>query len=133
MRAYDVAIAALALDVDHKWLDNLVAHHDIPGVERFARGVSRRLSMRALLAAAIARDLQRELAVPAARAVEIARRTLVSHHSDLALTPALSVRLDLAVLEREIAHRLVHAMETAAPRRRGRPPGQSRKSERGTP
>ncbi|HEX8850921.1 MAG TPA: hypothetical protein VF761_15425 [Gemmatimonadaceae bacterium] len=133
MRAYDVAVGALALDVDRKWLDNLIAHHDIRGVERFARGVSRRLSMRALLTAAIVRDLQRELAVPAARAVEIAQRLLAGHHSDLALTPALSVRLDLAALEREIAHRLIHAMETAAPRRRGRPPGHSRKSERGTP
>lgn len=133
MRSYDVATAALALQVDRKWLDNLIAHHDVVGVERFARGVSRRLSMRALVAAAIARDLQRELAVPAARAVEIATRALAHHHPDLPLAPALSLRIDHAALEREIAHHLVHAMETAAPRRRGRPPGHHRKRERGTP
>ena len=133
-RVYDVGIAALALDVDRKWLDNLVAQHDVPGVERGGRGVARRLSIRALVAAGVARDLQRELGVAAARAVEIARRVLLAgEHPVLRLSPALSVHLDVAVAEREVEARLIHAMETAVPRRRGRPPRDARKARRGTP
>lgn len=132
MRVYNIAVAALALDVDRKWLDNLVAQHHIAGVERFTRGVSRRLSVRALLAAAIVRDLQRELGVPAGRAVEAASRALASSHHHIQLSPAVSVHLDLSALERALDQRLVHAMETAVPRRRGRPPGQPRKAQRGT-
>ena len=131
-RAYDVGIAALALDVDRKWLDNLVAQHDVPGVEHGGRGVARRLSVRALVAAGVARDLQRELGVAAARAVDIARAVLAGDRSVLTLSPALSVHLDLAAAEREVETRLVHAMETAVPRRRGRPPRDPRKARRGT-
>lgn len=122
-RVYDIAVAALALDVDRKWLDNLTAHHELPGVERFARGVPRRLSIRALVAAAVARDLQRELGVPAHRAVRIAARAVEESRHTLPLSPALSVHLDLPAVEREVETRLLHAMETAVPRRRGRPPG----------
>lgn len=132
MRVYNIAVAALALDVDRKWLDNLIAQHDIAGVERFTRGVSRRLSVRALLAAAIVRDLQGELGVPAGRAVEAAGRVLASSHHRISLSPAVSVHLDLPALERSLDQRLVHAMETAVPRRRGRPPGRARKAQRGT-
>ena len=131
-RVYDVGIAALALDVDRKWLDNLVAQHDVPGVEHGGRGVARRLSVRALVAAGVARDLQRELGVAAARAVDIARAVLAGDRSVLTLSPALSVHLDLAAAEREVETRLVHAMETAVPRRRGRPPRDPRKARRGT-
>ena len=131
-RVYDVGIAALALDVDRKWLDNLVAQHDVPGVEHGGRGVARRLSVRALVAAGVARDLQRELGVAAGRAVDIARAVLAGDRSVLTLSPALSVHLDLAAAEREVETRLVHAMETAVPRRRGRPPRDSRKARRGT-
>lgn len=133
MRAYDVAISSLALDVERKWLDNLLAQHDVPGVERVARGVSRQLSMRALVAAAVVRDLQRELGVPVARGLEVARHAADSHGHDMPLSPALSVRFDLSLIEREIGHRLIHAMERAAPRRRGRPPHDARKRRRGTP
>ena len=132
-RVYDVGIAALALDVDRKWLDNLVAQHDVPGVERGGRGVARRLSVRALVAAGVARDLQRELGVAASRAVDIARAVVAGDRPELRLSPALSVHLDLAAAEREVERRLVHAMETAVPRRRGRPPRDMRKARRGTP
>ena len=133
MRVYDVAVAALALGVDRKWLDNLIAHHDIPGIERFARGVSRRLSIRALVVAAVARDLQRELGVPLVRAVAVAERAVSGAHSSVHLSPALSVHLDLGAVEREVEHRLLHAMETSVPRRRGRPPRATRQARRGTP
>ena len=128
MRAYDPALAALALDVESKWLDNAISLHEVPGVIREARGVTRRLSMRALVVLAVARDLQRELGVPLARGMPLARRLV-----DAPRVPAgsiLAVSVDPDAVEREITERLAAVMERFVPRRRGRPPSKAR---RGTP
>ena len=148
-RVYDIAIAALALGVDRKWLDNLTAHHVIPGAEHFARGVPRRLSMRTLVTAAVVRDLGRELGVPVARGVELAVSVVGAPPLGSVGEPAaedtpdrggersavkrigstITLAIDIPSLERQIEARLLIAMETAVPRRRGRPP---RKERRGT-
>lgn len=150
-RVYDIAVAALALGVGRKWLDNLTSQHSIPGTEHFARGVARRLSMRTLITAAVVRDLNRELGVPVGRGVELASTMLggvegESGAIDESGRPALNVAwpaslverrigsavtlsLEVTRLEREIERRLLDAMETVVPRRRGRPP---RKERRGT-
>jgi hypothetical protein len=145
-RVYNIAVAALALDVERKWLDNLTAQHSIPGTEHVARGVARRLSMRTLLTAAIVRDLSRGLGVPVSRGVEVAGTMLdsraspempaqpveessASPHQVLAIAESVTLAVDVARLEREIERRLLEAMETVVPRRRGRPP---RKERRGT-
>src|SRR6476660_4384972 len=80
-RAYDIAVAAVAIGVERKWLDNLTAQHSIPGTEHVARGVARRLSMRTLLTAAIVRDLNRGLGVPVGRGVEVASSILGAQQS----------------------------------------------------
>lgn len=149
-RVYDIAVAAVALGVERKWLDNLTAQHDIPGTEHVARGVARRLAMRTLVTAAIVRDLNRGLGVPVARAVRIASTVLGERGLDApplaelaressghaGVLPALipigdsaALTIDLGRLERDIERRLLEAMETVVPRRRGRPP---RKERRGT-
>jgi hypothetical protein len=146
-RVYDIAVASLAIGVERKWLDNLTAQHSIPGTEHVARGVARRLSMRTLLTAAIVRDLNRGLGVPVARGVEVAIAMLEgeppveaavqsgSQESPTASRPVLTVAesvkltVDVERLERDIERRLLDAMETVVPRRRGRPP---RKERRGT-
>ena len=148
-RVYDIAVAALAIGVERKWLDNLTAQHTIPGTEHVARGVARRLSMRTLLTAAIVRDLNRGLGVPVGRGVEVASSILGAQQSreGVAIAPSgpeellaaprallpiaesLTLAVDVERLEREIERRLLEAMETVVPRRRGRPP---RKERRGT-
>ena len=142
-RVYDIAVAALAIGVERKWLDNLTAQHSIPGTEHVARGVARRLSMRTLLTAAIVRDLSRGLGVPVSRGVELAGSILKGDSEGplepLAAAAAPTARLSVAEsvalivevgrLEKEIERRLLEAMETVVPRRRGRPP---RKERRGT-
>ncbi|NUQ19683.1 MAG: hypothetical protein HOQ09_01855 [Gemmatimonadaceae bacterium] len=130
---YDIAVASLALGVERKWLDNLLSQHDIPGVEHVARGVTRKLSTRALVTAAAVRDLQRRLGVPAGRAVELAAHVVAASHHRVELSPALTIHLDLTTLERDLERRLVHAMETAVPRRRGRPAADRHQRRRGTP
>ena len=149
-RVYDIAVAAVALGVERKWLDNLTAQHEIPGTEHVARGVARRLAMRTLVTAAIVRDLNRNLGVPVARAVQVASMVLgdrgpsapaliMSPPEGPGATPgcplrvavgdSLALTIDVERLEGEIERRLLDAMETVVPRRRGRPP---RKERRGT-
>ena len=142
-RAYDIAVAAVAIGVQRKWLDNLTAQHSIPGTEHVARGVARRLSMRTLLTAAIVRDLNAGLGVPVARAVEVAGSALgqdsvgemervpgpAGSRPAVAVSESVSLIIDVDQLETEIERRLLVAMETVVPRRRGRPP---RKERRGT-
>ena len=152
-RVYDLAVAALALGVYRKWLDNLVAQHTLPGAEHFARGVPRRLSMRTLVTAALVRDLNRELGLPVARGVGMAielveapARTAPSlddrAESDRAMSSApgspaarrvgsaITLSVDVTALERDIETRLLAAMETVVPRRRGRPPLKGRRGTR---
>ena len=150
-RVYDIAVAAVALGVERKWLDNLTTQHDIPGTEHVARGVARRLAMRTLVTAAIVRDLNRSLGVPVARAVQVAASVLAARGLDasarmmssregsdpapdfpsrLSIGDSAALTIDLDQLEGEIERRLLWAMETVVPRRRGRPP---RKERRGTP
>jgi hypothetical protein len=130
-RVYDIAVAALAIDVDRKWLDNLTSQHTIPGTEHFARGVARRLSIRTLLTAAVVRDLNRDLGVPVSRGVELAIAMLgeATPRAESRIGASIMLSVDVAGLEREIERRLLDAMETVVPRRRGRPP---RKERRGT-
>lgn len=149
-RAYDVAVSALALGVERKWLDNLTSQHTIPGTEHVARGVPRRLAMQALVTAAIVRDLNRGLGVSVARAIELAGAVRARGPGEswtnpdligtqaaqqfppevvLAIGDSVTLTIDAALIEQELERRLVTVMETTVPRRRGRPP---RKERRGT-
>ena len=148
-RVYDVAVASLAIGVEKKWLDNLTTHHALPGTEHFARGVPRRLAMRALVTAALVHELNRKLGVPVSRAVDLAAGVLgdslatsgaavgeplvaagIQPLRTVNVTPLISLTVDLYGLERDIDRRLLEAMETAVPRRRGRPPAKERRGTR---
>lgn len=124
-RVYDVAVSALALDVDPKWLDNLLSQHEVPGVARSVRGLARRIPLSALVIIAIARDLQRELGVGIARGVPAASRLAASGdtggRATLSVGHSLALRADLARVRHDLEDRLVDAMEVVVPRRRGRP------------
>jgi hypothetical protein len=120
MRAYTVDVAAIALDVDRKFLDNLLSHHAIPGCVGVRQGVRRRIARDGITRLAIAIALARELGVPIARAVDLACRL----HADRELEAggAIRIALDLAALERTLDPRLATAIESAREPRRGRPP-----------
>ena len=120
MRAFDVNAAAIALDVTPKWLDNLLSHHDIPGVIGGRQGVRRRLQPRSILLIAIAARLVHELGSPMHRALHAAGHLVADGRftGDL----GFELRLDVAGLSREIEARLSEAAEVATLRRRGRPP-----------
>ena len=120
MRAYTVDVAAIALDVDRKFLDNLLSHHAIPGCTGVRQGVRRRIARDGIARLAVTVTLIRELGLPIGRAVDLACRL----HADRSVDAGHSLRiaLDLAALERALDPRLATAVEIAREPRRGRPP-----------
>lgn len=122
-RSYDVRVVALTLDVQIKWLDNLLSHHDLPGCTRARQGVERRISDEGILAIEIVRLLNSELGIPLGRAVQLVRDGL-SMDSGLAIrTPAgITITLPHPRLEQRIASGLRDAIEAAPRIARGRPP-----------
>lgn len=137
MRAFTTHTAAVALDLDSKWVDNLLSHNDVDGCLRVKQGVGRRLTQRGVLHVAIIADLTRSLRIPVRLACNVARGLLgAAGQGDLSsrgatvlsMTSTLALRLDLDALERSLAPRLALAVETARRPRRGRPPGTPRRS-----
>src|SRR5438874_2007471 len=63
-RYYHLDIAAVAAQADHKWVDNLLSRFDIPGVGSAHQGVARRISTTGVYHIALARLINREMAIP---------------------------------------------------------------------
>jgi hypothetical protein len=122
MPLYNTATAAVALKVPPKWLDNLLSHNHIDGLQNETQGVARRLSVEAVAFLMVARELidQMELSVPAA--LRTARRLIDAPEGNLALSPRLHMTLDASALRADVLARLRRAVETAPAPRRGRPP-----------
>ncbi len=119
-RAYTVATAALALDVPSKWVDNILSHHTVPGVEQQRQGVARKLSIDGLLVLALTAFLIQELGAPAPKAIEIAA-ALLGNEGRYESPRGLSLILDLAAFQAGLLERLEIAVEMAPVPRRGRP------------
>jgi hypothetical protein len=120
-RHYHVDIAAFAADADLKWVDNLLSHFEVPGVESARQGVARRLSLDALRTIVLVRALTRDLGLSADRALEAAVRLLGDGHAPAGAWT--EVHLDADAFHREVDRRIADAVEAVVPRRRGRPPG----------
>lgn len=124
-RSYDVAAAALALGVEPKWLDNVLSHHEVPGVSSSRQGVSRAITPSGLLHLAVTRALGEGARVPIGAAIQLAGVLLAGQERGVVETqvaPALTLRLDRVALTSALERRLVDAVEQAPTRRRGRPP-----------
>ena len=124
MRAYTTAVVASALSVERRWLDAVIAQDEIEGVLREKQGVSRAIAPSAVVVIALALTLIETLQLPVRRALGIARSLIVERgtHSP---APGLTIRFDIASLERQIAERLAEAVAAHPPARRGRPPRSS--------
>ena len=120
-RAYTIATAALALGVPAKWLDNTLSHFRIEGVEQERQGLARRLSLHALLVLAVSTLLTRELGIPVARALELAKN-IIAGNGELVFGDRLRLSTELATVRVDLLRSLEHAVEVAPLPRRGRPP-----------
>lgn len=120
MRSYTVAVAALALGAEPKWLDNVLSHHRVRGVPRKKQGIQRQIPPDALLTIAVARALIETLNLPIEKALSIADRLVESPLSSVELPP-LVVHADVRGISSRLNERLADAVEGAARPLRGRP------------
>ena len=121
-RHYHVDIAAYVADADRKWVDNLLSHFDVPGVDAAKQGVARRISASGVHHIALIRRLVVDLAVSIDRAVALAHALLTTDATHVALSEVLALHLDRDRFRRETDRRLSDAVESIVPARRGRPP-----------
>jgi hypothetical protein len=122
VRSYHVAIAGIVADSGEKWIDNLLSHHQLVGVDKLQRGVSRRISIAGIRQIALVRRLVQQLGVPTAVAVSLAARIWEGETGILPLGDGLELRVDLPSLRHDIDVRVARAVESVALARRGRPP-----------
>ena len=121
MRLYSVAVASVAIEAPEKWTDNLIAHHELKGVQSRARGVARGISWPALVHIALVRELHLRLGCSVRDAVSFAAELLATPDGLMAAGHCLRVSLDRERLEHDLHRRLIDALETAPRPRRGRP------------
>jgi ABC-type amino acid transport substrate-binding protein len=121
-RAYTIATAALALGTSVKWLDNVLSHNRVPGVAQERQGISRRLTIEALLVLALAVLLIQELGLLTGRAIELAEE-LAKNEGRFIAERGLILGLDLTSFRVRLLESLENAVEIAPVPRRGRPPG----------
>ena len=121
MRLYSVAITALAVDATVKWVDNLVAHHDLPEVRSRSRGVARAVSWDGVVRIAIVRMLHLQLGCGVREAVSLSGALLRPSTAALSLGRWLTLAVDRVTLEQELQARLAEVLESAPRPKRGRP------------
>ncbi len=122
--SYTVRTAALAIGADTKWVDNVLSHHVVAGVEQGTRGVERRLNDDALIALALCRILCKQLGVPTSTAVGIANEIVADRslaQATYSAAPGVAIQFSLSEIERSVRDRLGDASEATAHVRRGRP------------
>ena len=121
---YSVRLVALTLECDPKWVDNLLSHHSLPGVDQSGQGVERRVSDEGLVLIEATRILSTELGLPLAKAVAVvseAARQRGDPQAAVVMNSGVSLSLPLAALEARIRIRLVDAIDAVGRIRRGRP------------
>ena len=134
MRSYSVAAAALALELEPKWLDNLLSQNRVAGVAQSRQGVARRISPGALYVIATVRDLNQQLQIPVSGALRLAHElwsepsTAPAEARTRLGVGAFSIELDRNTVRRRVDAALADALEMAPRPRRGRPRGRPRQS-----
>ncbi|MEP6491597.1 MAG: hypothetical protein ABJF01_02885 [bacterium] len=123
-RSYHIDIARDVVDADRKWVDNLLSHFKIPGVECAQRGIPRRISASGVHHVALIRHLTQQLGLGVGGAVALAGKLLDGADAELALPVGLELRFDQAAFEQDVDRRIHASVESVTPARRGRPPQQ---------
>src|SRR5881628_3316977 len=120
-RAYTVATAALTLSTTEKWVDNVLSHHSISGVQQRRQGISRRLSIEAILRLSVVLLLIQDVGIPTLHAVALAEM-LIQGGGRYDSAHGLTIAVDLSAVQQRLLERLEIAVEAAPVPRRGRPP-----------
>ncbi len=121
MRLYSVAVASLAIEAPAKWIDNLIAHHQIPDVRSRTRGVARGVSWAGLVRIALIRELHVALGCGVREAVALADHLLRAPTGQMMVGRWSTLGFERRALEEDLQRRLAEALESAPRPRRGRP------------
>ncbi|HSQ31053.1 MAG TPA: hypothetical protein VLN49_14440 [Gemmatimonadaceae bacterium] len=119
---YHIDIAGYASGADRKWVDNLLSHFEVPGVEQRRRGAARRVTQTGLYHIALVRAIAQELGAPIKTSVALATTLMRAHPSELPIFGTLTLRFDRDRFQRDVDVRVAEAVEAIVPARRGRPP-----------
>jgi len=121
-RLYHVDIARHVAAADSKWIDNLLSHFSIPGVDGGRQGTARRITAEGICHITLVRTLASEVGLSLSAATALARRLLQIQGGDLPITRWVGFRFERRAFEEEIERRIAEGVESVAPARRGRPP-----------
>jgi hypothetical protein len=120
-RVYTSPTVALTLGTTAKWLDNVLSHYTVPGVQQKRQGISRRLGLDGILVLAIGLRLIQDLGLAIPHALHLAEA--LAKKGGREITPhGFEISLGLDALRERVLERLEGAVETAPVPRRGRPP-----------
>ena len=123
MPLYNTSTTATALGVSEKWLDNLLSRNKIDGVQQARQGISRRLTVEAIMIIQTARALVEQAGMSVPTAVALAQ-TLVNVPGGIQrYSPYLTVHLQVETLRSTLIEQLAHAVEVTPTPTRGRPRG----------
>ena len=120
--SYHIDIAGYAANADRKWVDNLLSHFEVPGVEQGRRGSARRVTQAGLYHIALVRVIARELGSPLRTSVALAATLMRTESPELPVMGTLVFKFDRDGFQREVDARVAEAVEAIVPARRGRPP-----------
>ncbi|HEX2722362.1 MAG TPA: hypothetical protein VHM24_05550 [Gemmatimonadaceae bacterium] len=123
MRSYTVAAVAVAMRMPIKWVDNVLSHHNLPGISRKRQGIARKVTMQAVVVLQVALDLVKGTSIPLRRAIELASDLIAVGGSDarVQLSQTISLAVDVDAIGRGVSAKLADAVEVAPRPRRGRP------------
>jgi hypothetical protein len=118
-RAYNAAAVAHALNVDPKWLDNLLTHNELAGVAKTRQGVARQISVDSVVTIFLARHLMTALGATAALSLDASHQAAQTGTFEIAA--GVRITVDLSVVNESLGQLLLDAVQTAPPKARGRP------------
>ena len=127
MPLYNAAAVAQALDVPMRQVDNILSRHEIHGVERKRRGVTRRIAPDAVVRLRLALELAQALCVPIGAAIEIAHG-LEQSGGMTRIGDFGTLSIDIDALRTATLEQLDRAVELVGRRPRGRPAKQRAES-----
>ena len=121
MPLYNIASTSAALSIPLKWLDNLLSHNKIDGVEQARQGVKRRLSIEAVAVVEISYRMVEATSMPIGQAVALAERLIWSPGNVVKIADIVTMSINREALEKALLHELELAVEVTPAPARGRP------------
>jgi len=121
MRTLSTASAAVAIGVDRKILDNILARECRSIILTGRRGRSRQIPVAVLERIAVAFILNRDLGVSIAKGLELAKQLADSSSSSVTVGSLGELTFDVSRLRQTLEISIDEALESVAESRRGRP------------